>query len=81
METPKNKMSEKRDAEGAVVVEAETASPDMDKEGPNRISSHTILAVLAVNLIYFAQLINLIGAGAVSPTSYVCGRSQGGPTL
>lgn len=35
-------------------------------DGDARLHGKTVLAVLAVCLIYFAQLINLVGAGAVS---------------
>ncbi|KAL2204838.1 MFS general substrate transporter [Sarocladium strictum] len=59
-------MNEKNESNTAYAVENETA---MRPPPPStRISAHTILAVLAVNVIYFAQLVNLVGAGAQAQT-------------
>jgi hypothetical protein len=58
------------ETEKATVVQAETtleiATQSTAEDGSTRISSHTILVVLAVNIIYVAQLINIVGAGAVT---------------
>jgi hypothetical protein len=38
-----------------------------DEDGHERLSSRSYLVITAVMLIYFAQLVTLVGAGAVSP--------------
>jgi hypothetical protein len=38
-----------------------------DEDGHERLSSRSYLVITAVMLIYFGQLVTLIGAGAVSP--------------
>jgi len=59
------------DDEKAVAVSSEKAAVDSDStdSADDNKSAHlhakTWLAVLAVGLIYFAQLVNLVGAGAV----------------
>lgn len=47
---------------------SESNSNTLDEPKP-RLHAKTFLAVFAVCLIYFAQLVNLVGAGAVSPRS------------
>jgi hypothetical protein len=53
------------------VSDQEKTAPSSDEnesvdEPVPHLHSKTFLAVLAVCLIYFAQLVNLVGAGAVS---------------
>ncbi len=44
-------------------------SQTSDEEPVPHLHAKTFLAVFSVCLIYFAQLVNLVGAGAVSRTS------------
>lgn len=55
--------------DAASFVEVEMAVNGLENDsfqGPSRLTSRTVLSVLAVNVIYFAHLVNLVGAGAVS---------------
>jgi hypothetical protein len=38
-----------------------------DEDGHERLSSRSYLVITAIMLIYFGQLVTLVGAGAVSP--------------
>lgn len=65
-DTPIESLQEKPDdsqnASDSGIEDADTVSP--------HLHAKTFLTVFAVCLIYFAQLINVVGAGAVSPLSF-----------
>ena len=69
--TPVNEPVEAGSDTKPIAVSAEKQTPDSDSgvstdDESAHLHAKTWLAVLAVGMIYFAQLVNLVGAGAVS---------------
>jgi hypothetical protein len=64
-DTPIESLQEKPDELHNV---SDSGIEDADEVSPH-LHAKTFLTVFAVCLIYFAQLINVVGAGAVSPSS------------
>lgn len=69
-------MADKREEKDAIISQTPSSSAIVEVKGDSsstnsyeakpQIHSKTFLAVSAICLIYFAQLITLVGAGAVS---------------
>jgi hypothetical protein len=55
--------------ESETVLQCPSIEPSVE-ENDSGLSLQTILTVLAVNVIYFAHLVNLVGAGAVSDVHF-----------
>jgi hypothetical protein len=69
MDSPKDTPSEKLEVKPEVIDTEKTVGSDGSDSGREphvHLHAKTFLAVFAVCLIYFAQLVNLVGAGAVS---------------
>jgi hypothetical protein len=77
MEKQESKQESKPESkpESAVVAEklvTDSGASDTSEEEAPKLHAKTWLAVFAVCLIYFTQLVNLVGAGAVRSSCLPC---------